>query len=416
MRRIAFLFIAILLLTLQGCSLFSAYQESVNTIDVPRVIEPLDLHRTILDDLPGYNAYSKEAMQVDLRGYDLTNLKINDRLNTLLFADFDNHTKWPYWLPEGFDPKKIMAYGKNPGLGIKSLHQQGITGKNIGIAIIDDVLLPDHIEYQHALACYEEITAMNTEASVSGGQLASLTVGKTVGIAPDAKLYYFAEYHLSEPAVSSYLDTRSDYKVLQYQPLVEAINRILELNEMLDESHKIRVICIGQSIPPYSQAFYYMEESIKKAQDQGIFVLSTLLYETTNYTMDFNGLGRDPMADPDDLLSYVPALNYSTDFYTFGRYIHGKEGLLVPMDSKSTAAPTGRQDYAFYRQNDRNISLAYIAGIYALACQVNPEITPEVFWEAALKTGDELTFTKNNITFKLKTVINPVRLIEEITS
>jgi len=257
---------------------------------------------------------------------------------------------------------------------------------------------------------------VNTEASVSGGQLASLTVGKTVGIAPDAKLYYFAEYHLSEPAVSSYLDTRSDYKVLQYQPLVEAINRILELNEMLDESHKIRVICIGQSIPPYSQAFYYVEESIKKAQDQGIFVLSTLLYETTNYTMDFNGLGRDPMADPDDLLSYVPALNYSTDFYTFGRYIHGKEGLLVPMDSKSTAAPTGRQDYAFYRQNDRNISLAYIAGIYALACQVNPEITPDVFWEAALKTGDELTFTKNNITFKLKTIINPVRLIEEITS
>jgi hypothetical protein len=34
-------------------------------------------------------------------------------------------------VPDGYDPKKIMAYEK-PGLGIESFHQQGITERNIG--------------------------------------------------------------------------------------------------------------------------------------------------------------------------------------------------------------------------------------------------------------------------------------------
>jgi hypothetical protein len=406
--------IGILLLTLQGCSLLVKSQEAVNSIEVPRNIEPLDLHRTLLDDLPKYNTYDKEAMQVDLRSFDLTNLKLNDRLDDLIYADFDTRTKWPYWLPEGYDPKKIMAYGKNPGLGIESLHQQGITGENIGIAIIGDVLLPEHTEYRHALVRYEEISVVNKEASVSGSQLASLTVGKTAGIAPDARLYYFAETHLTDAAQFSYSGKYYHDQVLLYEPLVAALNEIVELNETLDVPNKIRVICIGQTIPTDSQALYYVEESIKKAQDQGIFVVSSLLYETSDYTMDFNGLGRDPLADPDELSSYTPAISYSHDFYTFGRYTHAKEGLLVPMDSKCTAAPTGKNDYAFYRQNNKSMGLAYITGMYALACQVNPEITPSIFWESALKTGDALTFTKKSNTFELKKIINPVRLIEAV--
>jgi hypothetical protein len=36
-------------------------------------------------------------------------------------------TKWPYALPDGFNPKEIFKYGKNPGLNIRSLHKEGIT-------------------------------------------------------------------------------------------------------------------------------------------------------------------------------------------------------------------------------------------------------------------------------------------------
>ena len=416
MKRLGLFILGLLLVTLQGCTLTFEPKENVTTITITRSIEALDLHRTTLDHIPHYDVNNKEAMQVDLRGYDLTGIKLNTSFDDLIYADFDTNTKWPYWLPEGYDPKKILAYGKSPGLGIESLHQQGITGENIGIAIIDDVLLPDHTEYWHALVSYEEISVMSKEASVSGSKLASLTVGKTVGISPDAKLYYFAETHLADPvSLPSTTNIYTSDQILLYEPLVAALNKILELNEELEAPNKIRVICIGQTIPTNSKALYLVEECIKKAQDQGIFVVSSLLYETSDYTMDFNGLGRDPLADPNGLSSYTPAISYSNDFYTFGRYTHAKEGLLVPMDSKCTAAPTGRKDYAFYRQNDKSVGLAYIAGMYALACQVNPEISPETFWESALNTGDELTFTKNNTTFKLKKIINPLKLIEKLS-
>ena len=40
-----------------------------------------------------------------------------------------------------------MSLGRNPGLKVRELHQVGITGKGIGIGIIDTALLVDHVEY-----------------------------------------------------------------------------------------------------------------------------------------------------------------------------------------------------------------------------------------------------------------------------
>ena len=57
----------------------------------------------------------------------------------------------------GFNPDSIMEIGKNPGLNVRKLHKAGITGKGVGIAIIDQNLLVDHCEYKDQLRMYEEI-------------------------------------------------------------------------------------------------------------------------------------------------------------------------------------------------------------------------------------------------------------------
>jgi hypothetical protein len=57
------------------------------------------------------------------------------------------------------------------------------------------------------------------------------------------------------------------------------------------------------------------------------------------------------------------------------------------MDSRTTASPTGVNDYVFYREGGWSWSIPYIAGVYALAAQVKPDITPDVFWSTALQTG-----------------------------
>jgi hypothetical protein len=57
------------------------------------------------------------------------------------------------------------------------------------------------------------------------------------------------------------------------------------------------------------------------------------------------------------------------------------------MDSRTTASPTGKEDYVFYRQGGWSWAIPYLAGMYTLAVQVKPDITPEEFWDTALNTG-----------------------------
>jgi hypothetical protein len=97
--------------------------------------------------------------------------------------------------------------------------------------------------------------------------------------------------------------------------------------------------------------------------------------------MRFHGLGRKPLSDPEKPASYSLITDWGPG--------SAKPTLLIPLDSRTTAAPTGGSDYAFYRHGGWSWVTPYLAGLYALACQVKPDITPELFWEKALETGTE---------------------------
>ncbi len=143
-------------------------------------------------ELPTYNPNSTSSFQIDLRHNNIRGTNVTDRLSDLLHANFDLSTVWPEKLPEGFDPAKIMELGKNPGLGVRQLQAKGVTGKGIGIAIIDQTLLPEHVEYKDQLRYYEELGPSTNQqmASVHGPAVASIAVGKNVGVAPEADLYF----------------------------------------------------------------------------------------------------------------------------------------------------------------------------------------------------------------------------------
>ena len=88
--------------------------------------------------------------------------------------------------------------------------------------------------------------------------------------------------------------------------------------------------------------------------------------------------------------------------------------LLVPMDSRCTASPSGAEDYVYYAEGGWSWSVPYIAGLYALSCQVNPSITPEQFWTTAVKTGETVTIEKEGKKFPLGSIANPTALMEAI--
>jgi len=282
-------------------------------------------------------------------------------------------------------------------LGIRSLHAGGITGRGVGIAIIDQTLLVDHQEYAGQLRLYEEtddIIGDWSESQMHGAAVASIAVGKTVGVAPEADLYYIATA------------LGGDMKDFTYQAC--SIQRILEVNEQLPPERKIRVISMsigwGEEVTGYDE----LMAAVGEAKSTGMLVVCSSIVWI--YGFKFHGLGRSPLSDPDAFESYEPGMFWARDFA--GE--RPLDQLLVPMDSRTSASPTGKGEYVFYREGGWSWSIPYIASVYVLAVQVNSEITPERFWTLAIETGRTIELKHDGEIIQLGPIVDEVALIEKL--
>jgi subtilisin family serine protease len=175
-----------------------------------------------------------EPSEVDLRKADLSKLDLRASLGDLMYAAFDDRTVWPApdRMPSGFDRQKIMELGKNPGLGVRRLHEKGITGRGVRVAIIDQPLLVKHQEYAGRVRLYEEMdlpSQMNPQ--MHGAAVASIALGKTVGVAPEGELYYIAMQFTDKSTL---------------QRLARCVHRVIAVNAQLPKDNKIRVISISK--------------------------------------------------------------------------------------------------------------------------------------------------------------------------
>ncbi len=220
------------------------------------------------------------------------------------------------------------AAGINPGDEVRRLHARGITGRHIGIAIVDRPLLASHREFADRLRWYDEIDTVGGEpAGWHSTAVASIAAGRTVGVAPEADLYFIGlgMNWSREPLGNLFIAARRAAHT--GLPLQLAIRRIIEMNRRLEPDRKIRVISI--SIGGGAGA------AIAEARKAGIFV--------SNIDLHWNRMG--PM--------------------TF-------------------ASPTGPDAYTTHRQPAGSWAIAWWAGRYALACEEDPAMTPERFMRQIL--------------------------------
>ncbi len=326
---------------------------------------PLDWtgRRGDLAALPSYDPSSTDPFQVDLRGYDLSGLDVTGRILDLLMADFDEKTVWPANLPDAFDPNLIMELGKSPGLGLRELHARGITGQGVSVAIFDQPLLVDHTEYAGNLRHYEE--RGHTSQVAHGPAVASIAVGKTVGVAPGASLYYIAATESSMSGLAS-----------------DAIERFLAMNRFLEPKDRLRAISVCAGPQPSS----LLTRLVTQAAAQGILVICCGQSWGHGVPIRYHGLERGPLADPELYGNYGPVTGWG--FFPVNMSPEPpKTVLLVPMNSRSVASPTGSDEYVFYRFGGWNWCAPYIAGLYALGCQVDPDLDPRTFYDTAMATG-----------------------------
>lgn len=316
-----------------------------------------------LTNLPKFDP--ENPFSVDLRSADASRLDLRDSAADLEHANYDSKTIWPpkERMPPAFDAERVLELGKNPGLGIRGLHAQGITGRGIGIGIVDQTLLTRHPEFAERLKWYEEIGLEGRPPSeMHGPAVASIAVGKTVGVAPEADLYYIA---VRTYEMSSLLHNYA-----------QGVRRLLEVNQRLPKEHRIRAISLSVGYGPGTPGHEDFIGAVKEAEAEGIFVAWCGSEE-----FPIGGLSVPSSANRDDFNAYVIPQRYQ---------ITASGSLYVPMDSRTTASPTGVNDYVFYGPGGESWTVPYAAGTYALAAQVAPDITPEQFWSLAIRTGHHL--------------------------
>ena len=359
--------------------------------------------RGTMADVPTYDPDSRKPWQMDLRSWDLSQLDLRGSLGDLLRASFDDRTVWPKQLPQEFDRQRIMDLGRNPGLGVRHVHAKGMTGRGVGIAILDQPMSVDHIEFAERLRLYEEINVRpNTRCQMHGSAVSSIAVGKTCGVAPDADLYYIALWTGDwgkGPRRFTY----------DFTYLARAIRRIMEINIALPAERKIRVVSMQIGWRPGQRGYDEVTAAADEAEAAGLLVVCSCIERV--HGLKFHGLGRAPMADPEQPVSYKPGAFWRSSFYAGRRFT---DRLLVPMDSRTTASPHGSDEYVFYREGGWSWAMPWIAGMYALAAQACPGITPGQFWSLAMETGHTIGLKHGNETVPFGPIINAVGLVDAL--
>lgn len=112
----------------------------------------------------------------------------------------------------------------------------------------------------------------------------------------------------------------------------------------------------------------------------------------------------------------------SKDSYCFAKWVpYDKEDiewyqteLCVPMDGMTLASEKGPSVYTYYCHCGLSWSTPYISAVYALACQVKPDITYDEFFKTAMDTSDHVVNKDGKRKYEISHLINCKKLIETL--
>lgn len=322
---------------------------------------------------------------MDVRGDDLRAWDLRDAGGILDTLTFNQETLWPPRdrLPEGFDPERRLQESMNPGLGVRELHRQGITGKGVCVAIIDQPMYLTHPEFIGKVVAYHDV-GCRPQDTIHGTAVTSLLVGTHCGTAPEARVFYAAA--ASWTGNSAYV--------------AEALDWIIDYNRGLPDSEKIRVVSVSArpSGPgsPFKKNRAQWDKAFERAQEEGILVL-----DASHHKGFISSCWCDPH-DPEDPAKCTPGYPGLSDRYN-------PDNLMAPTSLRTVARQDepDRPSYQYYGRGGLSWGIPYVAGVLAMGWQIRPELSPEQMKDLLFQSA----FTNDN---GVK-IINPkafIRMVE----
>lgn len=311
-------------------------------------------------------------------GGSLVDMDLSDKLEILKTATFDTFTKWPPKdkMPKDFHPDEIIIKAQNPGLGIRKLHKDGIMGKGINVAIIDQPLLLNHCEYKDKVAKYTPIECATTPPQMHGASVASLLVGDNCGVAPGASLFYWAE-----PS------WKQDYK-----QRTAALRQIIDYNEKKPLQERIRVVSVSIGYCMDFKNLDSWKKTLEEAKKKNIIVI--------HCAKDIFGVGCPPDKDPDNASHY-----HICSFGAKNKARIPAGFIYLPIDNRTSASYEGDKDYVFWGRGGLSWGAPYLAGVIALGLQVDDMLNEEEIFKLLKETGTP---------FNRGVIVNPTAFIGKI--
>lgn len=303
----------------------------------------------------------------------------DDVLKTL---EFNESTKWR----DNSAPIRFLEYGKIPPLGIKDIHELGITGKGVSVAIIDQPLALNHPEYKGKIVEYKEFAPPKYKMPISsmhGPAVASLLVGETIGVAPKAEVYYAGvPYWLGD----------SLYEV-------QALKWIMSINECLNEEKKIKFVSVSAA-PGCEEVreknSHLWMETVKEAEERGICVVDCT--EGNRFMCP----------------GYV---EYGTNEFCYGfpnrRADFARQGeVYVPTSLRTVAESYDNKKFSFAYCGVGGLSwgIPYGVGVLCLAQEINNKLSAKQLKELLIKTSCD-----NNGIINPKCFLETVKKINNIS-
>lgn len=290
----------------------------------------------------------------DLRKHDLSNID----LDLLLKVPFDSSTKWPKLLPKGFNPNTIL---KNRQLGyqFKEVHQLGITGKGILVAVIDHPTSINHIEIKDKIKKYIILDERFNVSHFHGLAVLSHLCGETLGIAPGVEVLFYG----GQPYFG-------DTKPEKHQCIVSfAIKCLTDIKDKIKNGYPIRIVNMSNSWLFYGPLELQAEAAQLRVE---LGRLGCTVIDLPKFFDDFRYLVCKPTDDFENIDNY-----YLPPF--FG--VDSKKRLNFVTGGKVVASYLTEKDYLYDPVGSASYSIPQLSGLYALALQLNPQLSYELFIE-----------------------------------
>lgn len=301
---------------------------------------------------------------LDLSDKDLSSVS----LEVLSRVAFSSTTIWPTQskLPKGFNPQSILKYTSTTSDSVIKLHNQGIDGKGITIAVIDNRFQGEnHIEFENSKLIKATLKSAHLgDYHFHMEDVLAKLCGKNLGIAPKSKVLY---YEVADEEDCSF----------------DVLNALKDIKTRILQGEEIRIVSFSYSLTNEESPFEFEKECLAIVEE--LRNLKCEVIDSTRFGENFFCCGTTFLNIEDKIDGYTTAS------FSKGKPYEDKvkDKINILCSGRTIPEFCSNTGYKYESIDCFSWTIPQCVGYYALCLQINPILDFEEFVNQCLKSCEK---------------------------